>query len=256
MKYLRFPIILGLLVLFSFPPLHAQQPAKRGIQIVPKAVPTLDTVYDQSYAVIIGISAYHRFPTLEYALKDARAMEEKLKSLGFQTTTLFGGQATRGNIVKLLGEELPRKVRGNDRVIIFFSGRSQTEKTADGRQMGYLVPVDGDIRNIRATGISMDEIRAFSRRLEAKHVLYLMDAGIAGPELGKSGTLSPTERDYLQTIAGRKAHQILTAGGRGESIPLVPESGLSIFTASILEALEGAADRDAKGFSTFSDLAA
>jgi len=256
MKYLRFTIILGLLTLFSFPSLHAQQPAKRGIQIVPKAAPTLDSVYDQSYAVIIGISAYDKFPALEYALKDARAIEKRLKSHGFQTATLFGRQATRGNILKLLGDEMPRKVQGNDRVIIFFAGHGQTEKTADGKQMGYLVPVDGDIRNIRATGISMEEVRGFSRRLEAKHVLYLIDAGIAGPELGKSGTISPGERDYLQTIAARKAHQILIAGGKGERIPLVPESGLSIFTASVLEALEGAADRDAKGFITFSDLAA
>ncbi len=256
MKYPRFILILSLLTLFSFPHLHAQQPAKRGVQIVPKTVPALDSVYHQSYAVIIGISAYDKFPALEYALKDARAIEKKLQSLGFQTTTLLDRQATRDNILKILGDELPRKAQRNDRVIIFFSGHGRTEETADRKQMGYMIPVDADIRNVRSTAISMDQLRVFSQRLGAKHVIYLIDAGVAGPELGKSGTLSPGERDYLQTITARKAHQILTAGGQGEPIHLIPESGLSIFTASVLEALEGAADRDAKGFITFSDLAA
>ncbi len=256
MKYFRFTIILGLLTLFSFPPLHAQQPAKRGIQIVPKGAPTLDSVYDQSYALIIGITAYDKFPALEYALKDARAIEKRLKFLGFQTTTLLDRQATRDNILKILSDELPRKVQRNDRVIIFFAGHGRTEEAAGDKPMGYMIPVDADSRNVPSTAISMDQVRAFSRRLEAKHVLYLIDAGMAGPELGKSGTISPGERDYLQAITARKAHQILTAGGKGERIPLVQESGLSIFTASVLEALEGAADRDAKGFITFSELAA
>ena len=256
MKYLRFTIILGILTLFSFPSLHAQQPAKRGVQIVPKATPTLDSVYNQSYAVIIGISAYDRFPALEYALKDARAIEQRLKSLGFQTTILLDRQATRNNILKILDEELPRKVQKNDGVIVFFAGHGRMEKTTQGKQMGYLIPVNGDLRNLQATAISMDQVLAFSRRLEAQHVLYLIDAGIAGPQLGKSGTITSGERDYLQIITARKAHQILTAGGKGEALPLVAESGLSIFTASLLEALEGAADRDAKGFITFSDMAA
>ena len=256
MKYFRFVIILCLLTLLSFPSLHAQEPAKRGIQIVPKAAPTLDSVYHQSYAVIIGINAYEKFPGLESPLKDARAIEKKLQSLGFQTTTLLDRQATRDNILKILGDELPRKVQSNDRVILFFAGHGRTVQTADGKQMGYMVPVDADIRNVQSTAISMDQVRVFSRGLEAKHVLYLIGAGIAGPELGKSGTLSPGEPDYLQTITARKAHQVLTAGGKGEPIHLVAESGLSIFTASVLEALEGAEDRDGKGFITFSDLVA
>jgi uncharacterized caspase-like protein len=255
MKYLHSIMILCLLTLLSFPSLHAEQPAQRGIQIIPKAAPALDSVYDQSYAVIIGINFYDKFPALEYAVKDARAIEKKLLSLGFQTTTLLDRQATKGNILKILGDELPRKVEKNDRVILFFAGHGRTEKTADGKQMGYMVPVDADIRNVQSTAISLDQVLAFSRRLEAKHVLYLIDAGVAGPELAKSGTLSPDEPDYLQIITGRKAHQILTAGDKGELAHL-DESGLSIFTASVLEALRGAADREAKGFITFSDMAA
>jgi hypothetical protein len=41
----------------------------------------------------------------------------------------------KDNILKVLGDELPRNVGKNDRVIIFFAGHCQTEHLADDRQM-------------------------------------------------------------------------------------------------------------------------
>ncbi|MCX5856217.1 MAG: caspase family protein [Deltaproteobacteria bacterium] len=237
----------------SYTSLDAAPKSKRGVQITPKSAPALDTLYNQSYAVIIGVNAYDKWPSLEYAVKDARAMEEKLKFLGFQTTLLLDQHATKDNILKILGDELPQKVQKNDRVIIFFAGHGQTEEMADSTQMGYIIPVDADTRNIFSTAISMDQVRVFSRRLRAKHVLYLIDSCYAGLGLTRSGTIPPSERDYLRKITTRKAHQMLTAGGKGELAH--EEGGHGVFTKYILDALDGSADRDEKGFITFSDLA-
>jgi uncharacterized caspase-like protein len=242
------------LTFLSTTSLEAAPPQKRGVQITPKVAPAIESPYNQSYAVIIGINAYEKLPSLEYAVKDARAMEEKLKSLGFQTTTLLNQYATRDKIVTILGEELPQKVQNNDRVIVFFAGHTQTLEKTDGTHMGYLVPVDADTKNIVNTAISMDQIRGFSRRLQAKHVLYLIDSAFAGLGLTKSGTISPSDREYLQKVSTRRAHQILTAGGKGEFVHL-EQGGLGVFTEYVLEALDGSADRDGKGFITFSDIA-
>jgi len=173
--------------------------------------------------------------------------------MGFDTITLLDNYATRENILKVLGDELPKKVEKNDRVIIFFAGHGQTEELADGSQMGYLVPVDSDTRNIFSTAISMDQVRQFSRRLPAKHVLYLIDACYSGLGLTRSGGIPPSDRDYLNKITARKAHQMLTAGGKGEQAH--EEEGHGVFTKYILEGLDGSADRDDKGYVTFSDLA-
>jgi len=253
MKYFRFILILCVLTIVSYTSLDAAPPQKRGVQITPKSAPAFDSLYNQSYAVIIGINAYDKCPSLEYAVKDAQAMEEKLKSLGFQTTILLDHHATKDNILKILGDELPQKVQKNDRVIIFFAGHGQTEEKADGTQMGYIVPVDADAKNIFPTSISMDQVRVFSRRLRAKHVLYLIDSSFAGLGLTKSGTIPPSERDYLRKITTSKAHQMLTAGSKGELVHHV-EGGLGVFTEYVLEALDGSADRDEKGFITFSDI--
>jgi S1-C subfamily serine protease len=192
-------------------------------------------------------------PSLEYAVNDARSIQERLKEMGFDTITLLDNYATRENILKVLGDELPKKVEKNDRVIIFFAGHGQTEELADGSQMGYLVPVDSDTRNIFSTAISMDQVRQFSRRLPAKHVLYLIDACYSGLGLTRSGGIPPSDRDYLNKITARKAHQMLTAGGKGEQAH--EEEGHGVFTKYILEGLDGSADRDDKGYVTFSDLA-
>jgi len=43
--------------------------------------------------------------------------------MGFETIALLDNYATRENILKVLGDELPKKVETNDRVLIFFAGR-------------------------------------------------------------------------------------------------------------------------------------
>lgn len=256
MKCFRLIIIVCVLaLLLSYASLDATPPQKRGVKIIPKSATARVGLYNQSYAVIIGINTYEKFPSLEYAVKDARAVEEKLKALGFQTTILLDQDATKDNILKILSDELTRKVQNNDRVIIFFAGHSQTEDINGGRQMGFIVPVDADARNIFSTGISMDQIRVFSRRLQAKHVLYLIDSCFADLRLMKSGTIPVSDQYYLRKITTSKAHQMLTAGGKGEIVHL-DKGGFSVFTVSVLEALDGAADRDAKGFITLPDMAA
>ena len=253
MKSIRFIVFLCMFSLLIYVPLDAASKVKRGVQITPMPSPSLDSLYNQSYAVIIGINAYEKWPSLEYAVNDAKSIQKRLKDMGFDTITLLDNYATRENILKVLGDELPQKVQKNDRVIIFFAGHGQTEELADGSQMGYLVPVDSDTRNIFSTAISMDQVRQFSRRLPAKHVLYLIDACYSGLGLTRSGGIPSSDRDYLNKITTRKAHQMLTAGGKGEQAH--EEEGHGVFTKYILEGLDGSADRDDKGYVTFSDLA-
>ncbi len=224
----------------------------RETQVKGKSEASLGFLYNKSYAVIIGINNYEKWPSLEYAVNDAKSMEKKLKSLGFETTTLIDQNAGKDNILKVLGDELPRKVGKNDRVIIFFAGHGQTEQLADDSQMGYIVPVDADTSNIFSTAISMDQVRTVARRLKAKHVLYLIDSCYAGLGLTRSGSIPASEKDYLRKITSRKAHQMLVAGGRGERAH--EKGGHGVFTKYVLEALDGAADRDEKGYITFSDI--
>jgi hypothetical protein len=254
MEYIRFILVLALVTLLPFTSSQAAGPRTRGVQITSKSQLTLDKLYGQSHAVIIGINAYTKFPSVDYAVKDARAIQQIFLSKGFQTNVLLDQQATKEGILKILGDELPRRVQQNDRVIIFFAGHTQTEEKADGTQMGYLVPADADSSNVWPTSISIDQVREISGRIRANHVIFLIDSCFSGLGLTASETIPPGDRNYLQKISARKAHQVLTAGDKGQTARS-REDGLGIFTAYIMEGLSGAADRDGKGFVTSNDLA-
>lgn len=255
MKSFRAALILGALIFLSYTSLHAAAPQTRGVQITPRSELTLDRLYGQSYAVIIGVSAYTGFPSVDYGVTSARAMEQKLLSMGFQTKVLLDREATKEGILKALGEELSWKVQRRDRVIIFFAGHAKTEEKADGSQMGYLVPVDSDGKNIFSTSISIDQIREISGRIQADHVLFLIDSCLGGLGLTASETIPTGDRHYFQKTATRKGHQLLTAGGKGETAQSKQDGGLGLFTAYVLEGLNGSADQEGKGFITSAELA-
>jgi uncharacterized caspase-like protein len=254
MKSFRAALIFGVATLLVCTSSYAAEPRTRGVQITPKSELTLDKLYSQSHAIVIGISTYTGFPPVEYAAKDARAMEQKLLSMGFRTKVLLDGEATKDGILKALGEELPQKAEQKDRVVIFFAGHTKMEEKTDRTSMGYLVPADADAKNLSSTSISIDQIREISGRIKAGHLLFLVDAPVSGLGLTASETIPLGARNYFQKVASQKSHQLFTAGGKGGA-PQTTTSGLSIFTSSVLEGLNGSADREKKGFITSQELA-
>jgi len=55
----------------------------------------------------------------------------------------------------------------------------------------------------------------------AKHAFYIFDCCLSGLGLSSSGTLSVHQEDYLQKIMASKAHQVLTAGRKGQQVTLI-----------------------------------
>ena len=161
-------------------------------------------------------------------------------------------QATRSKILKVLDEDLLWQVGKDDRVVIFFAGHGETEELKDGNEIGYLIPVDGDSNDLNSTAISIEQIKSSSQRMIAKHAFYIFDCCLSGLDLSSSGTLSVRQEDYLQKIMASKAHQVLTAGRKGQQV--TAENGFGIFTKYLLEAMSGGADPERKGYVTFSGI--
>lgn len=210
--------------------------------------------YRKSWAVVIGINQYEKWPGLEYAVNDARSVKKQLEKRGFEVTYLEDDQATRENITQLLWDELPEKLQWDDRAVIFFSGHGDTEDLNELTKMGYIIPVDAT-PGVRSTAIPMEWIRQLSQKLKAKHVFYVFDACYSGLGLSSSKSLSLSKdidssektgdvsvnRSFLEKITQARAVQMVTAGGQGEEV--VEESGHGLFTRYFLEALDGAADQ-------------
>jgi tetratricopeptide (TPR) repeat protein len=213
------------------------------------------SLYRKSHAVIIGINDYEKWPALEFAVNDAIAVRRRLERSGFdEITVLINQEATQKKILTELYYTLPKKVKENDRVLIFFAGHGETEDIGRGVKRGHIIPVDADTSELSTSAISMEQIKGLSGLIPAKHILYVMDSCYSGLGLNRSQGISPQFSGYLQKVSSLRVVQIVTAGGKGEQVTEIQGHGL--FTSFFLKALAGEADIDHDGFVTGTELGA
>ena len=212
--------------------------------------------YQNSWAVVIGIDDYAKWPRLQYAVRDAQALRQMLiERFGFaneRVLTLTNRDATRANILALFNQQLAGgKVKRDDRIFVFFAGHGATRKLSSGRDLGYIVPVDSDPQQFSSDAIPMTELQNIAESLEAKHVLFVMDACYSGLGLTRGGPAR-----FLAENARRLGRQMLTAGGADQLVADGGPNGHSIFTWTLLQALGGKADLNGDGMITATELAA
>jgi peptidoglycan/xylan/chitin deacetylase (PgdA/CDA1 family)/uncharacterized caspase-like protein len=217
--------------------------------------------YRESWAAIIGIDEYTHWPKLRYAVNDATGVKELLiQKYKFKPENIFSltnQEATRENILSVLGDKLGNEqvIKHDDRVFVFFAGHGITRKLPSGRDLGYIVPVEAAVNNYHGQSISMTNFQDVAEAIPAKHVIFVMDSCYSGLGLTRSGRADQSQ-NYLKEISRRVARQMLTAGGADQQVADNGPNGHSIFTWTLLQALDGKADLNGDGFITASELAA
>jgi len=226
-----------------------------GAAAVP-ARQAVTTGYADSWAVIIGINDYAKWPKLQYAVNDAQGMRQALvERFGFapeRVLLLQDGEATRNGILSLFHDRLGAEaLTKNDRLLVFFAGHGATRRLSSGREVGYLIPVDADPAETATDAIPMTEIQNIAEGLVAKHVFFVMDACYSGLGLTRGGSGS-----FLRENARRIGRQMLTAGGADQMVADGGPGGHSIFSWTLLQGLNGKGDLNADGLITATELAA
>jgi len=212
-------------------------------------------LYGRSFAIVIGINNYEKWPGLEFAVADANAVQNALQKTGFDDITLImDKEATQRRILSELFHKLPEKVNRSDRVLFYFAGHGQTEALPGGGKKGYIIPVDAETDSYASTAISMEQIRSLSSRIAAKHIFYVMDSCYSGLGLNRSTGVWPGISDFLRKVSAMRVVQIITAGGQGEQVQ--EREGHGLFTSYFLKAIEGQADIDKDNVVTGTELGA
>jgi hypothetical protein len=198
--------------------------------------------YNVSHALVIGINAYQSAPRLGYARADADAIAQVLiDRCGFSQDRVIRlndeqatGDAIRRAFLGLAGGATDR----DDRVVFFFAGHGTTRSGRRG-EVGYLVPVDGKADDVSSL-IRWDEFTRNADLIEAKHLLFVMDACYGGLAAMRP-VRSPGSMRFLKDMMQRHSRQVLTAGKADEVVSDSggPRAGHSVFTGHLLEALEG-----------------
>ena len=219
------------------------------------------TGYANSWAILVGIDDYKKWPRLQYAVRDAEGVGQVLvQKFGFapeRVITLKNEQATRAGILGAFHDLMERGknaggLQPNDRVFMFFAGHGATRKLSSGRDLGYIVPVDAGPDNLATDAIPMTEIQNIAESLPAKHELFVMDACYSGLGLTRGGANAA----FLRENGRRLGRQMLTAGGTDQLVSDGGPNGHSVFTWTLLQGLGGKADLNGDGMITATELAA
>ena len=220
----------------------------------------IKNIYNESWALIIGINKYQNVDVdpLDYAVNDAVAVKEMLvDKYGFKEGNIrliLDEEATKDNILKGFSDILTR-AKEKDRVVVFYAGHGTTYKLPSGGDMGYLIPVDGNLDNLYLSSIPMKSIYDIAEMSYAKHILYLVDACYGGLTLNTRGLKKNTTPEYLKKMTRERGRQVITAGGKHEQVIEKPEWGHSAFTRNLIKGLgEGFADENDDGIITADEL--
>ena len=139
---------------------------------------TVRLPFETSHAFIIGINEYKHVSTLSTAVNDATVLARKLEEEHGYDVHLPLLDATKEDIIKLLTEDIPTKVKEKDRVLFYFAGHG-IALDSDDDPNGYLVPADANPGEIDSL-IPMDLLHDVVVDLPCQHGLIIMDCCFAG----------------------------------------------------------------------------
>jgi TPR repeat protein len=185
------------------------------------------------FALVIGVEKYKSLPAASWAERDAAAVREHLLALGVpqrNLITLTGESATRGKLEAYLREWLPKNVKPDSRVFVYYSGHGAPDPET---QRSYLVPWDGDAEFLQSTAYSLRDFYAMLNRLPAKEIVVALDS-----------CLRPLVTRAAEQDFGRIT--VLSAAAGDQVTGALDEQGHGLFTYYLLKGLGGEA-KDSSG---------
>lgn len=206
-------------------------------------------MYENSYALVIGVSQYQYWSQLPGVKTDVQAIKKVLTKKGFLVETVLDPDS----------EQLTRKFtqfiqryghQKNARLLFYFAGHGHTLKLAYGDNMGYIVPIDAPSPTQNPQGfinkaMDMQLMEVYAKRIQAKHALFVFDSCFSGSIFALSRA-APAIINY-KTI--NPVRQFITSGSANETVP-----DDSIFRKSFIAGLNGEADLDHDGYVSGSEL--
>jgi len=200
--------------------------------------------YAKSWALVIGINKYKHVSPLGYATNDATAVAKLLREkFGFAAENVVELIDEKATIVAIRKSFMAftdsERISADDRVLVFFAGPGHTVTGTRG-EVGFLLPYDAKISDVNSF-IRWDELTRNAELISAKHIFFIMDACYGGLALQRAPTFGNMR--FVGDMLQRSARQVLTAGKANETVAdgNGVRPGHSIFTAHLLNALEGKA---------------
>lgn len=223
----------------------------------------IESAPGRNVIAVIGIDRYRGWPALHNAVADASGTRRLFQQLGFEELTppLLDDQATGQAIHALVTDDL-MALGADDRLVLFYAGHGSTRvRQLANRQIktGYLIPCDASsARDKVASWIDLDGWLRKVSLLPARHILVILDAchsGIALEPVIRWRDTGSWKDAPLATLAARQSRRVITSALDDQvACDSGPVHGHSLFTGCLIEGLTHGLVRDARHFTTGSEL--
>ncbi len=207
----------------------------------------------RTLTLFVGVNEYvdPHIPNLTVCINDATSICEAFSRQSGRSMLLsdIGSimPPTRNNIIQEL-INLSRIAQEDDLLLFYFSGHGMAENG-----QSYLLPRDVSLPILKYTALSMSDVREIINGSSARAKVIILDACHSGAAIGKAMMTMTSE--FIQNVFEEaEGMAILASCKQGEVSWEWHEANTSVFTHYLLEALQGHADFDQKGFMTVSDV--
>ena len=196
-------------------------------------------LYNASYALVIGNGAYpvkNGWKPLPRAVNDVKEVAAALKRHGFDVT--LKTDVTKAEFNKAFSDFIYKSGKNKEsRLLFYYAGHGYTTKSAIGEDLGYLVMLDTpNPENAGAFDLySIDMVKfvADSKKIHARHVLFMFDSRFSGTILNLQNQVTSL---HITEQIKNPVRQFITSG-RADA----PISEGSPFKEVFLDLLEGRA---------------
>ena len=232
--FLFFCILCGVTILIAATELFSQ----RGMSVTVQTESGEEFgLYKDSYALVIGNGAYpvkNGWNPLPGAVKDAKEVAEALERHGFKVTLKI--DVTKAEFNKIFSEFIYESGKNKDnRLLFYYAGHGYTTKAATGEDLGYLVMLDtpspANAGEFDLHSVDMIKFVSDSKKIYAKHVLFMFDSCFSGTVLNLRNRVTPS---HITDRIKNPVRQFITAGRADEPVP-----DRSEFKQAFLNLLEG-----------------
>ncbi|MCK4315032.1 MAG: caspase family protein, partial [Anaerolineae bacterium] len=208
------------------------------------------------WAVLVGVNEYEdsaNYGQLQVCVKDVEAIHKQLVAGGFDParirllTDQTGELPTKANILVAL-KAVADATEPDDLLLFYYSGHGDE---AGGES--YLVARDGRRLVLGDTAVPLSRVREIVEGAPARAKIIVLDACHSGADIGGKGPKPMSEAFIRRVFEQAEGMAVLASCKQGQLSYEWRENERSIFTHFLLEALEGQADRDEKGFVTVQD---
>ena len=233
-------------------------------------IPAGKSVYENdTIAIVIGNKDYlSKIPSVDYALNDAIGFKNYLlktfnipeKNIwyfenltGKQIESVFGTASYyQGKLYKEIDYQKKKK-----NIIIFYAGHGAPSVS---EKKGYIVPIDGDVKEIEITGYSIEVL--FNNLLKMKNegkvgkIMMIFDSCFSGTSYGGKllTDISPIVMKITNPYLQSEDSVVMFSSSGDEVSSWYKEANHSLFTYFLLRGLGGECDKDKNKSITLAEL--